>query len=485
MQKRWLMLIDGYQGVRKYAANTLSGFVSGLISYVLPVRNVKDVTEEELKRYNVIAVGEIKTHPILARYKDIGLLDKPNGAEGYSIYVGAAPDEDGGQTIAIAGADERGVLYGCMEFIGVYCGKILNQGDIWGKTFFDYPLQRQLAEWKTSAAPAIPTRAIWTWGYVIYDYRGFFDNMAKLRLNEVVIWNDHAPINAKDVVDYAHALGIKVVWGFSWGWGVECAKAIDEFCSEEGLKKLKQQVVSVYQNEYANTGADGIYFQSFTELNEDMVGGKCIADVVTSLVNDVAGALLERNPALHVQFGLHATSVKTHLDFIKKTDPRVYIVWEDCGAFPFDYSAEETQAFDQTYALTKELLSLRGENEKFGAVIKGMLKLDWGMFEHHDGAFILGERTKAFIKQRQMQKDKLWKVVKGGWLKNAEYARKMLALIAKNGNAPIVEALVEDAMLENNIALPVALYAQMLWTPELSMEEILERAMKNPFVEER
>ena len=38
-------------------------------------------------------------------------------------------------------------------------------------------------------------------------------------------------------------------------------------------------------------------------------------------------------------------------------------------------------------------------------------------------------------------------------------------------------------MFENKITLPVAIYAQILWSPTNAMEEILEIASKNPFVE--
>ena len=97
--------------------------------------------------------------------------------------------------------------------------------------------------------------------------------------------------------------------------------------------------------------------------------------------------------------------------------------------------------------------------------------------------YILGERTDGFIRERQIEKDKIWKVIRGSWLKNAEYFRKMIALMADKGHEPIVQALVEDAMFENKITLPVAIYAQTLWSPETPIEKILEKASKNPFAD--
>ena len=484
MEKRWLLVVDHYEGIRQNAVDMLSGFVSGLISYVLPIKLVENITQTDLVENNIIAVGSCETHAVLSAYAKKGLLNVPKAAEGYAVYVGKTPETENAQTIAIAGADEKGILYGCMQFMGEYCGDTLyKKGYLWGEKFFENPLERELTEWKVSAVPAVKTRAIWTWGYVIYDYKAFFENMARLRLNEVVIWNDYVPFNAKEVVAYAHSLGIKVIWGFAWGWSTKCAQAIEELCSEDGLKNLKAEVLATYQTQYAQTGGDGIYFQSFTELNEDEINGKCIAEIVTELVNDIASALLEKYPSLHIQFGLHATSVKTHLDILQNVDKRIHIVWEDCGAFPYHYLTDKIEDFDETYAFTQKLLRLRGEKERFGAVLKGMLNLDWGTFQHHTGSYILGAHTKAFIRERQIKKDKIWKIVRGGWLKNAEYMRKTVALIAENGDEPIIQALVEDGMFENKIALPVAIYAQTLWTPNDSIQEIIEKASKNAFVE--
>ena len=40
-------------------------------------------------------------------------------------------------------------------------------------------------------------REMWTWGYVIYDYKGFVDNMVKCKLNTLIVWNDYLPLNIK------------------------------------------------------------------------------------------------------------------------------------------------------------------------------------------------------------------------------------------------------------------------------------------------
>ena len=61
---------------------------------------------------------------------------------------------------------------------------------------------------------------------------------------------------------------------------------------------------------------DGIYFQSFTELNQDAIDGVLIAEAVTRFVNYTSTKLFERYPKLELQFGLHANSVKDKLEYI-------------------------------------------------------------------------------------------------------------------------------------------------------------------------
>ena len=63
--------------------------------------------------------------------------------------------------------------------------------------------------------------------------------------------------------------------------------------------------------------------------------------MVVNLVNDVSDKLLKKYPALHLQFGLHATSVKNHLDIIKNTNKNIHIIWEDIGSFPFNYDPDD------------------------------------------------------------------------------------------------------------------------------------------------
>lgn len=480
MEKRWILVVENYEGIEKNAINMLYGVLSSKLGYVLPIKFADKVTEKELENSNIIVVG--KNTGILKKCIEQNKITLPTQKEGYSLYVGKSVYGIGNQMIMIAGADSAGVLYGCMDFCNQYLGDVVYKGkDLWTDPTYDNIFKNELNPFKKTTAPAIKRRAIWTWGHMIYDYRKFFTNMAKLRLNEVIIWNDVAPLNAKDVVDYAHSLNIKVIWGYAWGWDTSCNNVLKSY-DKDTLAKIKHRVLETYENEYAKAGGDGIYFQSFTESEDFSVDGKCIAELVTELVNETAGELLSRHPNLHLQFGLHATSVRNRLEYIKNVDKRIYIVWEDCGSFPYDYFADNVQNFDETLALTEKILELRGDAEKWGAVFKGMLKLDWLKFEHFYSPYILGECTDKYIKERQINRNRIWKIQQAEWIKNAEYLRRTVESIKNSGKDVVVQALVEDGMFENEIMFPVALYAEMLWNPEEPSADAITRVSKYPCV---
>ena len=484
MNKRWLLVTDSYMDLEKRGVDMLFAAVSTYVSYVLPVKSIQDMSTEEWEQNNILLVGKSSAHSGIKLCQEKGLVSIPQEPESYSIYVGQSVYNTDAQMIAIVGYDEYGILYGCVDFCNKYFGYHLHlNGGLCEETYFENVFNGKLAPWKISVTPAIKTRALWTWGHVIYDYKKFFENMAKLRFNEVVIWNDKAPKNAKEVVDCAHSWGIKLIWGFAWGWTTKCEDALEQF-NEETCENIKKIVLETYANEYVKLGGDGIYFQSFTELSKESVGGRCIADIVTGLVNDVSSVLLEQYPNLHIQFGLHATSVKNKLEIIQKTDKRVTIVWEDCGAFPYAYSVlhPNVENFEETLSFTEKLLSLRGMDEKFGTVLKGMLNLDWASFEHFTESYVLGERGKESILARQIKTRRMWKVVQAGWLKYGDYARQLIARIAEKGNAPIVQALVENALFEEEIPFPAALYAEMLWTPKADIQDMIQYVASYPCV---
>jgi hypothetical protein len=291
--------------------------------------------------------------------------------------------------------------------------------------------------------------------------------MARLKLNELILWNDFVPINAKQVTEYAHSYGIKIYWGYEWGWidGCESIKSIDG----DYLERVGEVAINKFENEYASLGVDGIYFQSFTERNDSNIGGVNIAEAVVKLVNDTTAKLYKKYPDLKIQFGLHATSVKDDLDKIARVDSRVEIVWENASAFPFYYNLES--ANDETYKndieFVDKLTTLRKEGIS-SFLYKGFPTQDWRTFKYQAGPYILGEAGSGIIENDTSLRLPYWKTYQAQWLKYGPYAQKATQHIQKTAGKDFGLGLC--GVFDDGIWFPEALAARMLWDSDEDFE---------------
>ena len=438
--KKWILIYEKYNMAFKKLFAIVSEYVTvSCIKY-------SDLKESDVKDANLIYIG---ANPYITFPE-----------EGHRIKVFKEGEK---QIIVIVGDGDTNTLYGVVDFKNKYLVKAEN-ADTHQPVYYFYKLfQDNMPDYDKTFHADTKDRGLWTWGYVIYDYRGYIDNMVNLKLNMLIIWNDCVPLNAKELVDYAHENGVKVIWGFSWGWGLNCMET-----DVTELDKIKDEVIENYERDYSSLGGDGIYFQTFTETSEEKIGNVLIAEAAVSLVNDTASEILEKHPGLYIQFGLHATSVKNKLEFIKKVIPEVSVVWEDCGAFPYRYMAKDVSDLDETIEFTKKIRDLRDGG--FGVVLKGMTALDWSNFHHQPGPYIIGEYDRKFVDSKTEEKLPIWKYIQSYWIKNAEYAKKIIDLYDEN---TMVAALVEDGCFERYAWYPVALYAEMLWDKSRDVKDIL------------
>jgi len=410
-------------------------------------------------------VGTRESHPYIREHGG----RQPVHPEGYAISV------KNGEVI-IEGGGDAGVIYGVMDFYNKYLLKLEYPHH---PGLFVLPVfEKDLPDFELSSEPKIKDRGLWTWGHVIYDYRGYIDNMMKLKLNTLIMWNDFAPMNAKEIIEYAHERNIRVIWGFAWAWDTNClAFDVDK------VKASRGEILEKFEKEYGDLSVDGIYFQSFTEVNVEYIGGKLIAEAVTEFVNETAALFFEKYPDMEIQFGLHAESVRNRLEYLKKVDPRIRIVWENCGAFPFSYIPKDVENFDETCGFVREIAHLRGENERFGAVTKGLVKLNWSEFKHLEGPQYIGVSSDWMAKNRIERKHKIWKYIQAYWLAYADKAQEMVRLMQQEKQGDLcVTALVEDGMFEKEIMYPAALYAEMLWDAEADIKETLSMVALREYV---
>jgi hypothetical protein len=480
---RWRIVYGSYSGVEKFAVDELQKMSQKYFPYVIEVHPATGY--EWNSQCHHILVGSAANNPHIRDLADKGLITLPDRPQGYTLAALDSPSGRAARIILIAGFDPEGVLYGVEDF-STRVLKTLNDdepnrvGESWNA----------IKNFSIQEYPRIENRGIWTWGYVIYDYERFIDHMARLKMNMLTIWNDCLPVNCREVIEYAHSRGVKVILGFHWGWGIEGLDPDDI----QTRRKIKDEVVQKYKNEYAPLGMDGIYFQAFTERKETEIGGKSIAQLVCGWVNDIAEGVFKVEPNLYLQFGLHATSIVDRYTDLKELDPRVVIVWEDAGVIPYFYDPVTEYNFELPHAqpqqmnsvsttneYSKNLVNFRGKKE-FGMVSKGWITLRWiSEFEHH-GPFILGRRDPEFIRNRLIERTPRWDKVNALWLENFPLAMEFYRQILDcNPSKTTVTGLIEDGLFEEKIQISAALFAETLWNPQREPKEILSLAYRSMF----
>lgn len=467
-KRNWKIIYSDYSGMEKKAVELVSKEMGALILRDKGVYTIHvlacEKEENAVIDKNVIIIGRYSESDYIKKY----IKEDEIPQDGYVVNVMDNPENPELKIAIITAREKREVFYGAVDFVDDYfvtaipfCGSLKLPDEIFDNKVPDY---------YNASAPKIKKRGIFTWGNPINDYKNYIENMARLKLNQLIIWNDFAPINAKDIVDYAHEYGISVIWGYAWGWSRKCDQ-IDL----DALDVLSDAVLEKYEREYADVGGDGIYFQSFTELHQDYLGDRLIAEAVTDFVNKTADKFLRKYPDLFIQFGLHAWSVEEHLEYIAKVDPRVEILWEDCGTFPYDYEpkVKSEEEFEKTLKFTDDILNLR-ENASVGMLYKGQMILDWSKFEHQCGPFVLGCASES-LKNHDIEMLKpMWRHFQSEWYLNGKYAYEMTKHISKKDNVTIGMA----GMFAGGIWFSESLCAQIMWECDREYEEIIAKVSK-------
>lgn len=470
MNKRDQKIIySSYLGVEKKAIELVNSEVSAIICRDKGVYTIHTLSVEpdgcDIDQ-NVIVIGCFDRNKTIAKY----IQKNEIPSNGYLVRVFDNPNNTDWKITIITGLTPINVFYGAVDYVDNYlpsAEKYLSNAIRSRQHTFD----DKLPDYTHASAPQSKTRSIFTWGQPINDYRQYIDNAARCKINQIIIWNDFLPINAKDLVDYAHEYEMELIWGFAWGWSTNCAN-IDL----TNLEPLKKNIVESFQKTYASAG-DGIYFQSFTELSTEKIGDILIAEAVVDFVNETAAEIYKIKPDARIQFGLHASSVKNRLPYFEAVDKRIEIIWEDCGSFPYSYFPKITSEEDyrQTLDFTKRLVSLRNMG-KPGLVYKGLMTLDWCHFAHQSGPYIMGRSAKETIENDIELLSPIWRNFTADWLSCGRYVYDFTKDLNKIGSEDIKFNVA--AQLAGEIWFPFALLSEILWSTEEPYEKILERVLK-------
>ncbi len=338
-----------FKGIEAYTRSEVCRvFQEHLGKQVNPVQNDTVLGQ---KGQELIVAGTFENNPFIRHLVNIGFVVDIKKQQGYSIRCAPNPEDKNNWILAIVGADVQGALYGLRDLEHYY---LKNFKVVDGKLL--------ATSFEVTDYPRVENRGHWGWGVNVPDKKAWMENMSRWKLNELIEWDNYPPEKAKEYVEFAHSRGIKLIWGFGWGWnidwnyeipaGFDHGKGKDvQMCGSSEFNRafFKREILKKVRELYVPSGCDGVYFQSFTEGPKcecDQCRQKTMGQVLVEFVNPIVAEIKSEFPNLWISCGVHANFGK--YDELKDLDPRCNIYWENCNS----------------------ATSIRGKNEDFGYINK-------------------------------------------------------------------------------------------------------------------
>ena len=103
-------------------------------------------------------------------------------------------------------------------------------------------------------------------------------------------------------------------------------------------------------------------------------------------------------------------------------------MWEDCGAFPYAYLAENVTMPGRPKILPARFSRLR-EHGATGVVTKGMICLDWTDFVHRAGPERIGECSAGEIAARLPIARRVMRLTQSYWMQNGAHLQSIVNLL--------------------------------------------------------
>ncbi|MBQ7830922.1 MAG: hypothetical protein IJ393_02465, partial [Clostridia bacterium] len=251
-QTAWKIVYSDFSGMERKAVELLNREAgkniirdTGVYTlYVLPMEQESKNTEIA---HSAFVVGLWENSDLVRKF--VSKNEIPDN--GYCLKIIHNPKREDGSIVIVTAHEARNLFYGATAFLDEYVPHYAPDGG--GLKFSNSIFEYQLPTATYASAPQTQTRSVFSWGHCINDYREYIRDMARLGLNQLILWNDFKPINAKDIVDYAHEYGVELIWGFSWGWSTgQCRDTTT--LTDEYLSALKLKVLDKFEKEYAGQG---------------------------------------------------------------------------------------------------------------------------------------------------------------------------------------------------------------------------------------
>lgn len=244
MDKRnWKIIYENYSGAEKKALDLISAEMGSVICrdsgvytlYVMPCEKEGAKLDK-----NTVVIGTYDKSRTVQKYVRRDEIPQ----NGYLVKVTDNAENGDLKTVIITGLTPINVFYAAADFCDDYLPTAakVSGGLRTDAEAFDV----KIPDYVSASAPKTEKRSIFTWGHPINDFKKYIDNAARCRINQLIIWNDHLPLNAKEIMDYAHEYNMELIWGFAWGWDVNGSEGIDmhnlEAVKEKIIKKLQRKL---------------------------------------------------------------------------------------------------------------------------------------------------------------------------------------------------------------------------------------------------
>jgi len=410
----------------------------------IPIANGNDPVAD------IIVLGTRGNNAAVRQLMESGFLTEPTHPQGYSIRCGPQPGNNRHWLLAIAGGDAAGALYALRDLEHYHMDSFLPAAG--GLAVEPFERREQ---------PAIEYRGHWVWGCNMPDKPAWIENMSRWKLNELIHWDNSPPQRAREYVAFAHQRGVRVVWGFGWGWvpgwNFDLPAQFDpgqgegvELCpsSEFNLQFFRREILRKVHEDYAPTGCDGIYFQAFTECPKcqcPRCANRSMGELMLRFVNPIVDAIKRDFPDLWISCGIHHDFGE--FSYLRDLDARCNIFWENCESGT----------------------SLRGQDEDFGYIHKSI------PYGHGYGESCPSDPpyTEESL-QQWMQSNADRYVIEGGLASHYQYLRSLQnwgrRFLGKRSQRKHASMVADHSVFCRRTPFPHVALAEAQWDPDRDTE---------------
>jgi len=191
--------------VERFAATELQRELSKQLGIETEIVRLGSVSSQRLARYPLLILGTDRSNEVIKDVAASQAIKLENLEQGFAVKAVKSPFNGRRRAVAVAGADDRGVLYAVRDLTHYHLDK--------GKR------RSLLTDLSLRSRPSTIRRGCLTWEYYIDDWRTYIDRLSDWKQNTLMICGHPYMLEQPEMFDYAAERGVDVYVGmgiFSW-----------------------------------------------------------------------------------------------------------------------------------------------------------------------------------------------------------------------------------------------------------------------------